>query len=262
MKLLLTIFFIVAFIVSPIQSQDITLNYQYHLCKIVVMQVTRNWTQTGINLKPGDSVTVIVEGFATTGAYGANPAIGWCGPEGQGGTQGPVLTSAAAHSVLGKVGSSGTPFYVGKTISFKSNVNGEFMLGYNDNYLGDNYGYYTAYIFTRFASGFIIGPSTSIQDHSVDIPNTPNLSQNYPNPFNSNTLIDFSVEQPSIVSINIFNNIGQLVRNLIAEKKEIGTYTIHWNGRNNQNEILPSGTYFYQIQVGDFQTAKKMMLLK
>lgn len=262
MKNFWSVFFLITFFVCPIRSQDISLNYQYHLCKIVVMQVTRDWTQTGIFLKPGDSVTVIVEGFATTGAFGANPAIGWCGPEGQGGTLGPVLTSAAAHSVLGKIGNSGTSFYVGKTISFKSNVNGEFMLGYNDNYFGDNYGYYTAYIFTRFATGFIIGPSTSVQDNSSEIPTTPFLSQNYPNPFNPLTKMEYSLPIKSNVRINIYNSIGQLVRRLISEEKAPGNYAVFWNGRNDNNESMPSGSYYYQLEVGDFKESQKMILLK
>jgi len=88
------------------------------------------------------------------------------------------------------------------------------------------------------------------------------LGQNYPNPFNPTTTIDFQISESGNTKINIYNINGELVKELLNEEKNRGVHSIFWDGRNNKGEIIPTGTYFYQIQVGDFIQAKKMILLK
>ena len=88
------------------------------------------------------------------------------------------------------------------------------------------------------------------------------LQQNYPNPFNPSTKIEYSISEPSIVRINIYNINGELIKELINEEKNNGNYSVIWNGKDNKGIIVASGTYFYQIQVGDYVQAKKMILLK
>jgi len=89
-----------------------------------------------------------------------------------------------------------------------------------------------------------------------------NLSQNYPNPFNPITKIEYSVKQISKVNINIYNINGELIKELLSEEKNAGSYIIVWDGRDNKGILVASGTYFYQIKVDDFVQAKKMVLLK
>ncbi len=83
------------------------------------------------------------------------------------------------------------------------------------------------------------------------------LSQNYPNPFNPSTTIRFSVPQKGMVSLTVFNLLGQEVKTLISEEKGQGSYEAIFNASN-----LPSGTYFYKLQVGASVEVKKMLLLK
>jgi hypothetical protein len=40
------------------------------------------------------------------------------------------------------------------------------------------------------------------------------------------------------------------------------TYSIVWNGRDNNNKSVSSGIYFYKISVGKETAMKKMLLLK
>jgi hypothetical protein len=106
------------------------------------------------------------------------------------------------------------------------------------------------------------GNATSISENIKNIPGIYQLKQNYPNPFNPSTKIEYSISEPSIVSINIFNINGELIKELINEEKNNGNYSITWNGKDNKGTFVASGTYFYQIQVGDFVQAKKMILLR
>ena len=84
-----------------------------------------------------------------------------------------------------------------------------------------------------------------------------NLSQNYPNPFNPTTTIEFNVPQKSMVSLIIYNVIGQQVSILSHGEKEAGTYRINFDASG-----LASGIYLYRLTAGNFVQTKKMILLK
>jgi len=83
------------------------------------------------------------------------------------------------------------------------------------------------------------------------------LSQNYPNPFNPSTKIKFTVPVSGQVSLIVYNSLGQEIKTLVSEEKNIGNYEVSFDASN-----LPSGIYFYKLQAGDFVETKKMLLLK
>jgi hypothetical protein len=88
------------------------------------------------------------------------------------------------------------------------------------------------------------------------------LTQNYPNPFNPSTTFKFSVPQNMDVTIKIFDIAGREVKTLVSGKMTAGTYNVTWDGKNNSNEMLASGVYFYKMSAGSFTDTKKMILVK
>ncbi|MGB2988386.1 MAG: T9SS type A sorting domain-containing protein, partial [Candidatus Zixiibacteriota bacterium] len=90
------------------------------------------------------------------------------------------------------------------------------------------------------------------------------LHQNYPNPFNPETNIEYSVarEGPVQVGLKVYNVAGQLVKILVDEVKSSGEYEVTWNGKNENNEEVASGIYFYKLKVSDYIETKKMVLLR
>jgi hypothetical protein len=88
-------------------------------------------------------------------------------------------------------------------------------------------------------------------------PITYNLSQNYPNPFNPVTKIKFSIPNDDIVTIEIFNTLGQKIKTLLNKKIQSGFHEVEFNARD-----LASGVYYYRIEAGEFQDVKKMILLR
>ena len=90
-----------------------------------------------------------------------------------------------------------------------------------------------------------------------DIPITYNLSQNYPNPFNPMTKIEYFIPEASRVKLSVYNTLGQEVVKLVDDYQSAGKYVIDFNATN-----LPTGTYFYKLQTGDFTIIKKMILIK
>jgi flagellar hook assembly protein FlgD len=94
------------------------------------------------------------------------------------------------------------------------------------------------------------------------IPVTYQLSPNYPNPFNPMTKISFDLPEPQRVKLAIFGLDGRRVASLVDQPMPAGSHTVTWQGRNDQGELVASGTYFYRIEAGNFRKVFKMTLLK
>ena len=96
-----------------------------------------------------------------------------------------------------------------------------------------------------------------VEDISGILPATFNLEQNYPNPFNPSTKINFSVPAAGVVTIDVFNAVGQKVASLVNEQMNAGNYSADFNAVN-----LPSGIYFYKMTATNFSSTRKMILMK
>ena len=112
-----------------------------------------------------------------------------------------------------------------------------------------------------------------IQNITKNVPAQFKLYQNYPNPFNPTTIIKFEipdipllrgVDAPSIrggrgvlVTLKIYNILGQVVATLVNKGLHPGTYSVVWDASN-----YPSGIYFYKIELSNFTETKRMIYLK
>ena len=99
------------------------------------------------------------------------------------------------------------------------------------------------------------------------LPKKSALLKNYPNPFNPETWIPYQLSEGSDVKIRIYNATGQLVRELDLNYKDAGFYlskdkAAYWDGKNEANEAVASGVYFYQIKAGKFVSVKRFVVLK
>jgi len=119
---------------------------------------------------------------------------------------------------------------------------------------------------TIFSSGgfetdfnLVTGPLTRVIDRNLEanIPNDITLYSNYPNPFNPATTIRFSIPEETFVTLKVFNTLGEEITTLINVNTIAGNYEVEFDATG-----LPSGIYFYRLQVGGFIDTKKMMLLK
>jgi len=97
------------------------------------------------------------------------------------------------------------------------------------------------------------------------IPVSYKLLQNYPNPFNPNTTIKFGIPEDGnnkLVSLKIFNILGQEITTLINKNMKSGYHEVQWNGINHQGLPVASGVYFYRLIGNGIHQVKKMVLLK
>jgi hypothetical protein len=88
-------------------------------------------------------------------------------------------------------------------------------------------------------------------------PNTYSLDQNFPNPFNPSTTIRFSIPETGMVSLKVFNLLGEQVATLVNSELTTGNYEINFKGTE-----FSSGIYFYTLTANNFVSTKKMILLK
>lgn len=96
------------------------------------------------------------------------------------------------------------------------------------------------------------------------------LHQNYPNPFNPTTTVAFALAEPSLVTMNVYDNLGRLV-STIADGEEMfeGDQEVEFDGSN-----LASGIYFCRIfalpliddgsagESAGFTAVRKMLLMR
>jgi hypothetical protein len=103
---------------------------------------------------------------------------------------------------------------------------------------------------------------TGISDNSSELPKEFALSQNYPNPFNPTTQIEFALPTKSLVSLEIYNVLGQKVRTLVDGVMAAGYKSVTWDGTDQSGQAVTSGTYFYKLTTADKVFTKKMTMLK
>ncbi|MCF6270158.1 MAG: T9SS type A sorting domain-containing protein [Melioribacteraceae bacterium] len=148
------------------------------------------------------------------------------------------------------------------------------------NLMAAQYGYDELFVFGGYgANGEVVssieklGDMVSNQNDANQIPILFKLEQNYPNPFNPSTTIKYSV--PSVktpllggvgggfVTLKVYNILGMEVATLVNSEQEPGNYSVEFDASN-----LPSGVYFYRLQVvasegtATIIKTKKMTVLK
>ena len=120
--------------------------------------------------------------------------------------------------------------------------------GYDGTLMGD------AQIISRFP--------VSVNQASRQLPGRFLLEQNYPNPFNPTTRIRYQLAEPSRVTLQICNLLGQTVKSLVDKNQMAGDYTILWDACNDDGQRVASGIYLYRLCVDDLIQTRKMVLMQ
>ena len=117
---------------------------------------------------------------------------------------------------------------------------------------------YAANTIAYYKSNFPKSIITGIKEKPAAITDF-RLDQNYPNPFNPSTKIRYSVKTKSLVSIIVYNILGEESVVLLNEEKNPGEYELNFNTAKYH---LASGVYFYRLSAGAFTSVKKMVVIK
>ena len=112
---------------------------------------------------------------------------------------------------------------------------------------------------TEFEISELFTMPVSIDNIYIEIISVVNT---YPNPFFENVSLSFSLSQPTNVYLSIYNIRGQKMKSLIEESRSRGTYTVSWNGRDESDQPLPSGIYFYRFDTDYMTESGRLVLVK
>ncbi len=88
------------------------------------------------------------------------------------------------------------------------------------------------------------------------------LEQNQPNPFSEITIIRYTLPNQGRVSITIYDANGRLVRTLVDEEQRAGSHFVRWDRRDDLDDEVNSGVYFYRLTTGSITLTKKMTLVQ
>ena len=196
------------------------------------------WDSPGgffVNYYGNDGIGADTVGLGALAIYGGLPAS---------------FDEVAYSLTVGPISSS----HDGKTLILDSCFyppNGYWMMAGS----GGSFSWGGPYNFT-LVNPLVVGPDGS------RLPDRFALSQNYPNPFNPATEIRFDLPTRSHVTLSVYNLLGQRVRALLDEERGAGTWTVTWNGTDENGRAVSSGMYFFKMDAGSFTATRKMILLK
>lgn len=108
-------------------------------------------------------------------------------------------------------------------------------------------------LYTDVQTSDLVG--TSIE--STDNPYIFKLDNNYPNPFNPTTKISYQIPEAGLVTLTVYNILGQQVAQLVNETQNAGVYEINFDAHR-----LSSGIYMYRLEAGAYTSTRSMTLVK
>jgi hypothetical protein len=82
-----------------------------------------------------------------------------------------------------------------------------------------------------------------------------------PNPARGPVRITYTTAKPGLSLVRVFDASGRLVRTLQSEHGAPGSYSVGWDGRDEQGSQAASGAYFYQVRYPDGSVSSKSIVL-
>ncbi|MDC7233159.1 MAG: FlgD immunoglobulin-like domain containing protein [Spirochaetales bacterium] len=89
------------------------------------------------------------------------------------------------------------------------------------------------------------------------------ILNNVVNPNNGDkAVLMYEVENPGVVTAQIFTLNGNLVKILHRGRQAAGSYQYVWDGRNNAGNVVARGIYFVRVVGPDMDEIRKIMIVK
>ena len=124
-----------------------------------------------------------------------------------------------------------------------------------------------AYFNTEYDPEAMVAVIDQLLAHPAPVDSTPLLRPlrvtARPNPFNPRTIITFSLPKAGVVSLDIHDPRGRLVRRLlVAENYDAGDSSVLWDGTSDSGRALPTGLYLVRVRTGGSSITGKLTLVR
>ena len=87
------------------------------------------------------------------------------------------------------------------------------------------------------------------------------LYQNYPNPVSGKTMIRFTIPKNTLISLNVYDISGRLVKTLAKGIPGGTSYFVIWDGTDMNGNAVPGGVYLYSLKAGSFTQTRKLLFI-
>jgi hypothetical protein len=128
-----------------------------------------------------------------------------------------------------------------------------FKYYYDDLNLIHHRNVFNCYTETHYANDFYYYSLFTVKTEDTRLKSS--VLSTYPNPFTTSTTIEFELQQAGNVQISIYNQLGEVV-DVISKNQSHGKQQVIWDTNG-----LPSGMYYYQVQIGNKRARGKMVKL-
>ena len=105
-----------------------------------------------------------------------------------------------------------------------------------------------------------IGPTVAVEDESFD---ESSLLHVYPNPFNNKVKISYSVNEPGLTYILIFDILGKKIKTMPRKNQSNAMQSFFWNGTDDFNRPVSGGLYLIGIKRSNrLERLEKVLYIK
>jgi len=87
------------------------------------------------------------------------------------------------------------------------------------------------------------------------------LLKAYPNPVKTETLVEYQLDEPGLVSIRIYSQQGALIRQLLSQDQPIGKHSIQWNIKDHAGAAVKPGIYFCTVRFKNQIHTKRIVVI-
>ena len=94
-------------------------------------------------------------------------------------------------------------------------------------------------------------------NNGFDIPRSFALYGNYPDPFSTTTTISYTIDQASLVSLEIYDILGRRIETLVQQEQVAGTYNLQYSASS-----LSSGVYLMRLVTNQGQLVERIVVSK
>ncbi len=106
---------------------------------------------------------------------------------------------------------------------------------------------------------FFIEAEADDLSSSAEEPNNSFDLKSYPNPFVSTTEIKYTLSEPTMVHVTVYDKLGNKVKSLVHHSQEAGIHAVVWDGHHQDGRVATPGLYVVRIETGLQSTAVKVI---
>lgn len=88
------------------------------------------------------------------------------------------------------------------------------------------------------------------------------LYPSFPNPIRGSCIIRYALQEPTSITLRIYDVCGRLVRELDQGERQAGFHAVRWDGRNGAGLFVPGGVYLYRLEAGVYTRTRSVVLLR